>query len=239
MEPVDCDVAREALSARIDGEREQVPSSRVDEHLDGCDLCTAWYRNAREQSGLLRGLVSGSALDRHSGRIEAVAAPSGRRTILLGARCTLAAMGVIQLAVAVAQVLGVDFGLIASHHGAASGAHLLNESTAWSAALGIAFLATAIRPLLASGVACVAGVYAGVLIYYVVVDTLSGQVTAARVVSHLPVLLGALLALVIWEAGRPGEREGRGARTNQSANEPPSLSDRRRGQPRAGDGSAA
>ncbi|MGV9668988.1 MULTISPECIES: zf-HC2 domain-containing protein [Gordonia] len=35
-----CEVAREALSARTDGERETVPSVRVDEHVAGCADCT-------------------------------------------------------------------------------------------------------------------------------------------------------------------------------------------------------
>ncbi|MFT4128076.1 MAG: zf-HC2 domain-containing protein, partial [Gordonia sp. (in: high G+C Gram-positive bacteria)] len=38
-----CEVAREALSARIDGERETVPSIRVDEHLAGCAECADWF----------------------------------------------------------------------------------------------------------------------------------------------------------------------------------------------------
>ncbi len=37
-----CEVAREAMSARLDGERENVPSARVDEHLAGCAACTAY-----------------------------------------------------------------------------------------------------------------------------------------------------------------------------------------------------
>ncbi|NDK90681.1 hypothetical protein GYA93_13980 [Gordonia desulfuricans] len=39
-----CEVAREALSARVDGERETVPSARVDEHVAGCPDCAEWYR---------------------------------------------------------------------------------------------------------------------------------------------------------------------------------------------------
>lgn len=38
-----CEVAREALSARVDGERETVPSARVDEHVAGCAECTAFF----------------------------------------------------------------------------------------------------------------------------------------------------------------------------------------------------
>ncbi|OPX13924.1 hypothetical protein B1964_17750 [Gordonia sp. i37] len=39
-----CEVAREALSARVDGERETVPSARVDEHVAGCADCAQWYQ---------------------------------------------------------------------------------------------------------------------------------------------------------------------------------------------------
>ncbi|MGA9869586.1 MAG: zf-HC2 domain-containing protein [Rhodococcus sp. (in: high G+C Gram-positive bacteria)] len=35
----DCPLAREALSARIDGEREPVPTHRTDEHLATCTDC--------------------------------------------------------------------------------------------------------------------------------------------------------------------------------------------------------
>lgn len=45
-----CEVAREALSARLDGEREAVPASRVDDHLAACAECTAWYVAARQLS---------------------------------------------------------------------------------------------------------------------------------------------------------------------------------------------
>ncbi|EUA32805.1 zinc-finger family protein [Mycobacterium xenopi 3993] len=37
-----CEVAREALSARLDGERHAVPAQRVDAHLGSCPDCRAW-----------------------------------------------------------------------------------------------------------------------------------------------------------------------------------------------------
>ena len=43
---VDCAVAREALSARLDGEREPVPVARVDQHLAACRQCRTWYTDA-------------------------------------------------------------------------------------------------------------------------------------------------------------------------------------------------
>ncbi len=50
IDSVDCDVAREALSARIDGEREPVPAPRVDEHLATCEPCREWYAAAVNQT---------------------------------------------------------------------------------------------------------------------------------------------------------------------------------------------
>lgn len=45
-----CSVAREALSARIDGEAGPVPAARVDEHLESCADCSAWFDRACELS---------------------------------------------------------------------------------------------------------------------------------------------------------------------------------------------
>ena len=42
-----CEVARESLSARIDGERESVPAARVDEHVAQCPACQRWYSTAQ------------------------------------------------------------------------------------------------------------------------------------------------------------------------------------------------
>ncbi len=42
-----CEVARESLSARIDGERESVPAARVDEHVAQCAGCQRWYSTAQ------------------------------------------------------------------------------------------------------------------------------------------------------------------------------------------------
>ncbi|MBS1690923.1 MAG: DUF2275 domain-containing protein [Actinobacteria bacterium] len=242
---MECEVAREALSARIDGEREPVPSARVDEHVRGCAQCAAWFALAQDQALQLRSLVRGAT----PGPADpgAPADPDPARPVgnpHRGPRATLAAVGLIQLALAVAQAAGVDFGLVAGHHGAATGAHLLNESTAWSAALGLAGLAAALRPRLAAGLACVAGAYAVVLACYVAADAVAGQVTTARMISHLPVLALAAAALLVWR----GERDSRSGSPDvpDAVPEAPavpaapaSLDRRRRGHLRPTDDSAA
>lgn len=201
---VDCEVAREALSARIDGEREPVPGPRVDEHLATCDACRDWYARAVDQTQLLRRLAGRS-------QVQAVAAPAAStRGILppaaaaLWRRWALGIIGAVQLALAVAQGFGANVGTSAGHHAMMSG-HLLNESTAWSAALGAVMVIAALRPTAAAGLAGVLTVFTVVLTVYVVNDAIAGAVTVDRILSHLPVLLGTVLALLVWRDARtPG-----------------------------------
>ncbi len=81
-------------------------------------------------------------------------------------------------------------------------AHLVNESTAWSLALGIVMVLAALRPRAAAGLAGVAVVFTGVLTGYVVTDALAGAVTPLRVISHVPVLAGTVLAVLVWRRER-------------------------------------
>jgi len=197
---VNCDVAREALSARIDGEREPVPAARVDEHVASCTACRDWYSRAVEQTQQLRRLV---------GRSQVVAAPQPRERTPARSRLrawatattprwALGAVGVLQLGLAAAQGFGADVGIPA--HG-----HLLHESTAWTAALGVAMVVAALRPAAAPGLATVLAVFTVVLTGFVVGDLASGAVSAARILTHLPVLAGTALALLVWRANPPTE----------------------------------
>jgi predicted anti-sigma-YlaC factor YlaD len=197
---VNCDVAREALSARIDGEREPVPASRVDEHVASCAGCRDWYSRAVEQTQQLRRLV---------GRSQVVAAPPPRDGIpararlrawatAAGPRWALGVVGVLQIGLAAAQGFGADLGM--PTHG-----HLLHESTAWTAALGVAMVVAALRPAAASGLAAVLAVFSVVLTGFVVGDLASGAVGVSRLLTHLPVLVGTALALLVWLTTRPTE----------------------------------
>lgn len=198
---VNCDVAREALSARIDGEREPVPAARVDEHLEDCAECRAWRDQATAQADVLRRLSRQQP-------VAAVATgspqPTAARTFGIGwPRAALLVVGLAQCAVGGAQAWGLDLGLHGAHEGLhtgsyAGGTHLFNESTAWTLAIGLVMVAAALRPALAAGLAGVLATFTVVLGAYVVVDALAGAVTLQRMLSHLPVLLGAVLAVLVW-----------------------------------------
>lgn len=206
---MECDTAREALSARIDGEREPIPTARVDEHLADCTLCRDWYAAAVEQTQLIRRLA---------GRAQVAAVrplepqtprpPSGTSRPADWAQWALGAVGVIQVLLAIAQGLGMHMGVPHT----AMGAHVLNESTAWSAALGVAMVAAAFRPSVAGGVVWVLGAFTAVLSAYVITDAVAGRVTLDRILTHLPVLAAVALAwLVCRRAGRSGHSPDRGA----------------------------
>lgn len=232
---MDCDIAREALSARIDGEREPIPAARVDEHLAGCAPCRDWQAAAVDQTQVLRRLAGRSQL-------AAVRPPAEERPELHSRpsiswrRWALAAVGVVQLALAIAQGLGADLG---APHGAG---HILNESTAWSAALGVVMLAAAIRPVMAGGLTWVLASFACFLLLYEVMDTDEGREALNRPLTHLPVVAGAVLALLVWRRDRPesGPQPDRTAATiSEEIVLPENASRGRRANLRSADGSAA
>jgi predicted anti-sigma-YlaC factor YlaD len=191
---VECEVARDALSARIDGEREPVPAARVDEHLHGCADCRGWLAGVTVQAASLRRLAQQplGLAPRVDGRATA---PSRMR--LSWRQWALLGVGVVQMAVGSVQALGHSVGL-SREHGMGSGGHLLNESTAWSITLGVVMIGAAVWPSAVAGLAGVLSVFVGVLTAYVIADAMSGAVTATRVLTHLPVFLGAVLAILVW-----------------------------------------
>ena len=128
-------MAREALSARVDGEHEPVPSARVDEHVAGCAECCAWRDAMTGQAARLHRLAADPPL-------TGVVTP--RATAVRRGwgwpRWALLVVGGGQLALAAVQGFGLDVGLV--HGGMVMSGHLLNESTAWSLALGAISLIT-------------------------------------------------------------------------------------------------
>lgn len=194
---VRCEVAREALSARLDGEPQPVLAQRVDAHLQACRSCRDWLVGAAVQTRRMATAGTGRGPDL-TDQIMATVRARTATTASLWWRGALIAVGAGQIAVAAAQIGGLDFGMVHTEgHGAATGAHLLHESTAWLVGLGVAMIAAGIWTVAAVGVAAITGAYALTLLGYVAVDAASGQVTAARAVSHIPILVGLVFVLLV------------------------------------------
>ncbi len=210
-----CDVAREALSARLDGERPQVLAQQVDAHLESCSRCRNWLIGAAVQTRRLASIEPGQGPDLADKIMASLSkestAPYHRWVRALRShygRWGLIAVGVFQVAIAAAQIGGIDFGMVSHTHGAMSGEHLLHESTAWLLALGLAMIAAGIWPVAAIGVAAIVGGYSVALVGYEVVDAFEGEETTARIASHLPLLVGLVFALLVARE-RVGARKPR------------------------------
>ncbi|MFI9508011.1 zf-HC2 domain-containing protein [Nocardia sp. NPDC052566] len=209
---MECKVCRTALSARIDGERETVPAARVDEHLEQCAACCAWYAVAVETTARLRG-ASSYAPDLTDAIFAAAELERPRRSLaalwriprpiarLAWTRVLLGVLGIVQCVLALGQVGGVDFGM--SHHGAEMTQHLLNESTAWSLAIGIGFIYCALRPVATAGVLPVLGVLVAALTVFVIGDLSEGVVPVSRVMSHGVLVVALVLVAVVHRTRRP------------------------------------
>src|ERR1700757_3625794 len=198
-----CDVAREALSARLDGERPEVLAQQVDAHLESCRGCRAWLIGAAAQTRRLATIEPGQGPDLVGKIMASIDEGSAayQRWMRVGRshyrRWGLIAVGVFQVAIAAAQISGIDFGMVSHTHGAMSGEHLLHESTAWLLALGLAMIGAGIWPVAAIGGAAIVGAYSVALVGYEVVDVFEGEETAARFASHVPLLVGFVFALLV------------------------------------------
>ncbi|MGV9712903.1 zf-HC2 domain-containing protein [Gordonia sp. NPDC003424] len=201
-------MAREALSARIDGENEGVPAARVDQHVAGCAECRAWYATATAQAETMSAVAPGPSADPTDAILTRVAQarPSStqRRRERLSdnvVRIGLTCAGVAQIIVAMLQMTGDDFGMMSGHAGTTDGTHLMNETTAWAMALGVCMVVAAWWQRALAGLLVVLTVFTVVLAGYVISDAVDGEVTLARILSHLPVLVG--LGFAAWGV-RPG-----------------------------------
>lgn len=199
-----CEAAREALSAQLDGE--DPGSAEVDAHLESCPACRSWLDGAARVTRLARtGLARAdlAPLDPHA--LATILAAAPRRSRLAPTlRAVLGALGVVQLLLALAQVLatGGDIGHL--HGTSADGAtpdHLWHESAAWNVAIGAGFLWIALRRTRPSGLVPTLTAFIAVLTLLSVADLVSGRVEPVRLISHGLVLAGYLVILAMLRPG--------------------------------------
>jgi predicted anti-sigma-YlaC factor YlaD len=212
---MDCGTCTEALSARLDGEPEPVPAAEVDEHLAGCADCQAWQADATLLSRHVRVRPVTPTPDLVGAVLAEARAP--RRSLR---RIALAAIGLVQLLLAVAQLFGTDSHL---HNGGTLTGHLLSEGAAWNLALGLAMLAAAWQTRRAAGLLPAVAVFVVALAVISLVDLATGGVPGTRLLSHIPLLIGVALLYLVQREHRedrdpaPADRDSDGF---QHASEP-------------------
>jgi predicted anti-sigma-YlaC factor YlaD len=197
---MDCDRAREAISARIDGEDGGVPDVALAAHLAGCAACRAWEQRAHAVTRRAR--LGGAFLD-HDLTAQVLAAvppaPPGSRVRGISRRAALAGIAIAQLAITVP--------LLFLGHDHDAGAHAAHELGSFDLALAIAFGIGAIRPVLSAGLAWPCCIASGGLVGTALIDMAGGQAFGADEAQHLIALAGALL--LAWQA-RTARRDSAG-----------------------------
>jgi predicted anti-sigma-YlaC factor YlaD len=187
---VRCDRAREAASARLDGEPLGTSTTALDQHLAGCPDCARWVAEATRLTRLAR-LGPAHAPDLADAITSDVVLPTRRvlrRRLTL--RLLLVAAGIAQLAIAVPALVGDSIGMAMSEHGA-------HEAAAWNLALAAAFVAAAVAPRRAAGLVPLLGTFIVVLGALCVHDLAAGAVSPDRVLTHLVAVIGLVLLLVL------------------------------------------
>ncbi|MBL7487523.1 zf-HC2 domain-containing protein [Frankia sp. AgB1.9] len=228
---MDCNLCREALSARIDGEVEHADPAAVEEHLRGCASCLAWQDRA---VSLTRSLRLGPAvatpdfttaiLDAHAQLPQPALAAlrprlrrsrsrerSGARGLDAAsgssARLALLLVGWLQIGLGLLQLL--DNHGFTGHHVTAQGTsseHLFNESVAWTVGAGVAMFWAAVQPRRAAGLLVALAGAVLVLGGFSAYDLLVSSVQPARVATHVVLLAGLGLAYAVdraYQAGTP------------------------------------
>ncbi|MCP2256346.1 putative anti-sigma-YlaC factor YlaD, contains Zn-finger domain [Streptoalloteichus tenebrarius] len=179
----------------MDNEAEPVPSAEVDRHVAACAPCTRWLVEAEALTRAVRVRAAEDVPDLVA-RVVAVA-PRPRRG--LPVRLALAAVALLQLMVAISQLLSSMTGH--TGHGGSAG-HLFNEGAAWNLALGLGLLVVARRAERAGTLLPVLGSFLAVLAAFSAHDLITGVTSPARVISHVPLLVALVLLFLVHRAHR-------------------------------------
>ncbi|MCO1656468.1 zf-HC2 domain-containing protein [Pseudonocardia humida] len=201
-----CDECREAISAQLDGEASADDEREVAAHLPGCPDCRSFADRAARVTRLTRTGVAEPGPDL-AAAVLAAAPPPPRRRAETAVRSALYAVGVGQLALSLAAVVGAA----GADHGGMAGAsmaHMAHEGAAWNVALGVGFLwAASVRGDRLSGLVPLLSAFVAVLAALSALDLAAGRVAPERLATHLLAVAGLVLIL-LRRRGGPG-RGGR------------------------------
>jgi predicted anti-sigma-YlaC factor YlaD len=187
---VDCATAREALSARLDGESSAEEDLRLEEHLRGCSACGAWSSSAADATRRLRLRPVQPIPDLADKVVGKMHEDDRRRDAWPPERWLLLVVGAVMLVFAL-PMLGPTGGDV----------HLLREAGVTDLALAVGVLFAAVQPWRAAGMLPVVLVLAAGLTVTSVADVVSGRVAPIEESVHT---LAPTAALLLWRLRRRG-----------------------------------
>lgn len=186
-----CRAVRAALSALLDGEAAAWTVEDVRTHLAGCPACARWY----ERAGRLDRLLGVGAVPDGPDLADAVLAMvrlprRGRWRAPL--RIAMVVVALFQVTVGLANMF-VTAGMASVH----VNAHMNHEEAAFDVAFGVAMLMVAWNSRRASSEIPVLATFVAMLAVTSVFDLADGQVTWARLATHVPIVAGLALAIAL------------------------------------------
>ncbi|MGN6607677.1 MAG: zf-HC2 domain-containing protein [Jatrophihabitans sp.] len=183
-----------------------MPSAAFEAHRAACSLCATWADDAARLHRLVR--VRAVDVPDLSAAITAdVVLPAGRvNRWRLTLRMGLVLAGLAQI------VLGL-LGSAGDSVGMAMSMHATHENAAFNLAIAAAFVAAAASPRRASGLVPLLATFMLVLIGLSIHDVADGEVTVSRLATHLGVLIGLVMLVVLDRLERALPPTWPGART--------------------------
>ncbi|WP_198289967.1 copper resistance protein CopC [Nocardioides sp. Iso805N] len=207
-----CSDAREALSARYDGEAVPVEEAALRAHVVGCAECAAFEGSLAPADQLVRREVAEPAPDLGRRIVTTAAAQASRRrtAVRTALRLGVALLGVFELVTAAVEMLD-------SHD------HESHESSSFTVALCVAMIYAALRPRLARGYVPVLASASVLLLLTSVEDVDHGAIGFTHELPHLGILLGTFLLwlLAIEDSGGPQLHRSGARRTTRTARPAP------------------
>ena len=196
---MNCNTARTAISARLDGEDPQVDPADLASHLERCTACQAFARDAESMHRDVRLARAPEVPDLTAPILASIGVDSrthGAHERAL--RFTLAIVAAVMIVAAVpALVLGDDAGLPV---------HAARHIGSFDLALAVGFLFAAWRPSRLPGLLPVATALVVCLVGTSVLDVLDGRTGALTEVQHAVEVVGLAAAWLLAHPLRPGRR---------------------------------
>lgn len=191
-----CDLAREAISSRLDGELPPLDDVALDAHLASCSSCND---HARALAGLHRSLrvraaepVPDLTHQIMAATAERLPTPGAAATPKAGVGVEWARYGLFTVAMT-QLILALPLLVIEQHSGSAQ--HHTRELGAFGVALAVGMLVAAWQPERARGLLPMAGALAAGLLATAIADGFAGN---SPIIGEAPHLLDLVGVVLLW-----------------------------------------
>jgi predicted anti-sigma-YlaC factor YlaD len=188
-------MAREALSAWLDGETSVPGRAEVNAHVTDCSACQSWQESAHRLARREWVKPARPMPDDTARILEAVLDDRAARGGSRGPGLVRAGLALV----AMAQLVIVIPALVLGDAGIGVPPHASRELGAFNLALAVGFAAAALRPTRARGMRPLVGAATACLVVLAAVDTVNGETTLLAEVPHLIAVVGLVLLHIVAE----------------------------------------